>query len=65
MENKEEKKKKIPINDAERVAKIMVDNMIANMADPNFEEERERRLQDARDRVLENRKNRKSNKDDS
>ena len=65
MENKEEKKKKIPISDAERVAKIMVDNMIANMADPNFEEERERRLQDARDRVLENRKNRKSNKDDS
>ncbi|MBY8982825.1 MAG: hypothetical protein KGD57_07745 [Candidatus Lokiarchaeota archaeon] len=57
MEDKEKKKEKKPINDAERVAKIMVENMIANMADPNFEEKRERILQGAVDKVLKKRNN--------
>jgi hypothetical protein len=42
--DKEEKKEK---SKAEEIAEIMVANMIANMKNPNFIEEKERRLQEA------------------
>ncbi len=37
---------------AQDVAKVMAVNMAANMADPNFEIERERRMQAAADKAL-------------
>ena len=45
-EDKKEKSK------AEEIAEVMVANMIANMKNPNFLEEKERRLQDASHKVI-------------
>ena len=47
--DKEEKKEK---SKAEEVAEIMVANMIANMENPNFLEERERILQEATHKAI-------------
>ncbi|TFF86298.1 MAG: hypothetical protein EU517_00605 [Promethearchaeota archaeon] len=52
----EEKKKKEKDRNAEEVAKIMIENMKANMADPDFLLERERRRQEALKKVLKERK---------
>lgn len=41
---------------AEEIAKIMVENMKKNMEDPDFWNKRERRLQEAADKVLKQRK---------
>jgi hypothetical protein len=54
-----EKKKKEKDQHAEEIARIMVENMKANMADPDFWEKRERRRQKALDEVLKKRKERK------
>ena len=54
----EEKKKKEKDQNAEEVAKIMVENMKANMADPDFWLRRERNRQEAFQKVLERRKER-------
>ena len=54
----EEKKKKKKDQNAEEVAKIMVENMKANMADPDFWLKRERIRQEALNKVLKNRKER-------
>ena len=54
----EEKKKKDKNQKAEEIAKIMVENMKANMADPDFWEKRERRRQEALNEVLELQKER-------
>jgi len=43
---------------AEEIAKIMVENMKANMNNPNFWIEKERRQQKAADKVLKKRKER-------
>ena len=45
-EDKKEKSK------AEEIAEVMVANMIANMKNPNFLEEKERKLQDASHKVI-------------
>ena len=47
--DEENKKKK---SKAEEIAEAMVANMIANMKNPNFLEEKERRLQDASHKVI-------------
>ncbi len=58
--SEEEKEKSAKKNQtAEEVAKILVENMKANMADPEFWDKRERRLQEAADKVLEKRKKRR------
>lgn len=52
--------KKNPKNaKAEEIAKIMVANMQANMNDPNFLLEKERKLQKAADKVLKKEKENK------
>ena len=43
---------------AEEIAKIMVENMKANMENPDFWIEKERRQQEAADKVLKRRKKR-------
>jgi len=58
----EEKKKKERDKSAEEVAKIMVENMKANMADPDFWLKRERIRQEALNKVLKKRKERKEAK---
>lgn len=54
----EEKKKKEKDQNAKEIAKIMVENMKANMADPDFWLKRERIRQKALDEVLKKRKER-------
>lgn len=48
---------------AEEIAKIMVENMKANMENPNFLIEKERRQQEAADKVLKRRKERQKKKE--
>jgi len=43
---------------AEEIAQIMVENMKANMANPNFWAEKEEALRKARDKVLKEKKER-------
>lgn len=43
---------------AEEVAKAMIENMIANMKNPNFLDEKEERLQKAANEVIKKRKER-------
>ncbi|QEE14609.1 Gfo/Idh/MocA family protein [Promethearchaeum syntrophicum] len=43
-------------NSARKVAEAMVDNMQANQQNPNFDDEKERSFQEARDKVFANRK---------
>ncbi len=58
---KENNEMKEPLNDAERIANIMVKNMITNMADPDFNNKREEYLQKAVDIALKKRKDSHSN----
>ena len=55
MEEKEEKKEK-RIQTADEVAQAMVENMKANMNNPDFLDEQERYRQEALDEVLKKRK---------
>jgi len=57
MEEKEEKKEK-RIQTADEVAQAMVENMKANMNNPDFLDELERYRQQAADEVLKKRKER-------
>jgi hypothetical protein len=57
MEEKEEKKEK-RIQTADEVAQAMVENMKANMNNPDFLDEQERYRQQALDKVLKKRKER-------
>ena len=50
---------------AKEIAEIMVQNMIANMNDPNFLDEKERRLQEAAAKVIEERKKKTQLSDES
>lgn len=54
----EDKKKKEKDQNAEEIARIMVENMKANMADPDFWLKRERIRQKALEEVLKKRKER-------
>ena len=47
-----EKKTRKPSSKVDEVAKAMVANMKANMADPNFEQEYEQILQEAAEKAL-------------
>ena len=47
-----EKKTHKSSTSADEIAAAMVANMTANMADPNFNQEREQRLQEAAEKVL-------------
>ena len=58
IEEKNDTKTKKKGQSAEEVAKAMVENMKANMENPNFLDEREKLLQDAADEVLKKRKER-------
>ena len=58
IEEKNDTKTKKKGQSAEEVAKAMVENMKANMENPNFWDEREKLLQDAADEVLKKRKER-------
>ncbi|MFX1396271.1 MAG: hypothetical protein ACFFAS_04420 [Promethearchaeota archaeon] len=50
---------------AKDIAKIMVENMKANMKDPDFFNKKERRMQEARYKVLKERKNREEKQQSS
>ena len=63
IEEKDESKTKKKEHTAEEVAKAMVENMRANMKNPNFWDEREERLQKAADEVLKKRKERHRNEE--
>ena len=58
IEEKDESKTKKKGQSAEEVAKVMVENMKANMENPNFLDEKEERQQKALDKVLKKRKER-------
>lgn len=59
MKNEEEQEKKSKTNQsAEEIAKIMVENMKANMGNPDFWLERERVRQKALNKVLKEREER-------
>ncbi|MCJ7650425.1 MAG: hypothetical protein MUP85_17590 [Candidatus Lokiarchaeota archaeon] len=60
MEEKEEKKEK-RIQTADEVAQAMVENMKANMNNPDFLDEQERYRQEALDEVFKKRKERNNN----
>ena len=60
--DKEEKKEK---SKAEEVAEIMVANMIANMKNPNFLEEREQILQEAAHEAIAEMRKREAENEDS
>jgi hypothetical protein len=63
IEEKDESKTKKKGQSAEEIAKAMVENMKANMANPNFWAEKEERQQEALDKVLKERKERQRNKE--
>lgn len=63
IEEKDESKTKKKGQSAEEVAKTMVENMKANMENPNFWNEKEERQQQALDEVLKKRKERQKNKE--
>lgn len=63
IEEKDETKTKKKGQSAEEIAKIMVENMKANMANPNFWDEQEEIRQKALDKVLKERKERQRNKE--
>jgi len=58
IDEKDENKNKKKNQTAREIAEIMVENMKANMANPNFWAEKEERLQKVRDKVLKERKER-------
>ena len=61
MKEEEKSSSKSKNQMAEDVAKVMVENMKKNMEDPNFLDDKERRLQKARDKVLKKRGKRRDN----
>jgi len=61
--DKDEKNNMNKNHRAEEIAKIMVENMKANMENPNFWLEKEARQQKAADKVLKRRKERQKKKD--
>ena len=63
IDEKDESKTKKNGQSAKEIAEIMVENMKANMANPNFWAEKEERLQRARDMVLKERKKRQETED--
>lgn len=62
MGNKKERKEK-KVQTADEIAQIMVENMKANMNNPDFFAEKEQRMQAARDKVLKKRKERNSHEE--
>ena len=60
--DKEDKKEK---SKAEEIAEIIVANMIANMKNPNFLEEKERSFQEARNEVIAELQKRESENEES
>ena len=62
MTNEKDEKKKD--QSARDIAEIMVENMKANMADPDFWDKKERIHQEAVDEVLRNRKLREKKKNE-
>ena len=54
MEEKKDERRKDQT--AKEIAEIMVENMKANMADPDFWSKKEERMRKARDKVLKERK---------
>lgn len=63
LEEKENNKTKNKNKRAEEIAKIMVENMKANMKNPNFLIEKEERLQKAAHKVIKRRKEREKSED--
>ncbi len=63
IDEKDKTKKKKKEQTAEEIAQIMVENMKANMANPNFWAEKEESLRKARDKVLKERKERHKNEE--
>jgi len=63
IDEKDDNKKKKKDQTAREIAEIMVENMKANMANPNFWAEKEERLQKARDKVLKKRNERQKTED--
>jgi hypothetical protein len=61
IEEKDKSKTKKKEQSAEEIAQIMVENMKANMANPNFWAEKEERLRKARNKVLKERKETEKN----
>ncbi|MFW9902381.1 MAG: hypothetical protein ACFFDY_14025 [Candidatus Thorarchaeota archaeon] len=61
IDEKDESKTEKKSQSAEEIAEIMVENMKANIANPNFWAEKEERLQKARDEVLKKRKEKHKN----
>ncbi len=61
IDEKDESKTEKKGQSAKEIAEIMVENMKANMANPNFWAEKEERLQKARDEVLKKMKERQNN----
>ena len=61
MEDKKDKKEK-RLQTGDEVAQAMVENMKANMSNPDFLDEQERYRQQALDKVLEKRKERNKQK---
>lgn len=64
-EKKKSEKKNSKHPSAREVAEAMVENMKANMADPNFLNEREKRLSEAAKKVLRKRKDSKDYEKDT
>ena len=58
--DKDNNKTKKEEHSAEEVAKAMVENMIANMKNPNFLNEKEERIQKAAKEVIKKRKERET-----
>ncbi|MFX1568581.1 MAG: hypothetical protein ACFFCV_09450 [Promethearchaeota archaeon] len=61
IDEKDESKTEKKGQSAKEIAEIMVENMKANMANPNFWAEKEERLQEARDKALKKLKERQDN----
>lgn len=59
MEEKDDRKSQKKEQTANEVAEIMVENMKANMENPNFWAEKEERMQKARNKVLKKRRERR------
>ncbi|MBY8991403.1 MAG: hypothetical protein KGD58_11665 [Candidatus Lokiarchaeota archaeon] len=58
IKDKDKEKTEKEEHSAEEVAKAMIENMIANMKNPNFLDEKEERLQKAANEVIKKRKER-------
>ena len=63
IEEKDDSKTQKKEHTAKEVAKIIVENMMANMNNPNFWNEREERLQKAAEAVIKKRRERHRNEE--